>query len=853
MAFGLVFAASGCTSENAAGSTGALALDLELGDGVLVDIVTWRVTREGMPPMAGEVDTSAPGSTASLEVFGLPPGDGYTITMEATSRDGETACAGDAGFAIDSGEVTEVAVMLYCKRGPTFGGIRVDGSLNVCAELVKAVVSPLTTSVGQDIDLLAEVVDAEGDAVKLSWSAGVGTIADSSAAATTYRCEQPGDDDVRIVVSDDGFAHCMSDWTVRVACVPTDDRCASVSCPDLGICAVSECDEETGQCESRSAPDGTDCTAENPPLAECQAGVCSALGCASDQDCDDGNACTANFCDLGTGICNNIPKSEGERCMLVGVPFAVCMAGACTESACTEDAQCDPVTQCTVRGVCDLQTGACGPPVPVENGEPCVRGANDPGVCIDGFCGCADDSVCPEATACRSAGICELESGLCRFGPPVNQGGACDYRGRGPESGRCADGFCRAACTANPCRDRGLPCVRDVCDPMDGSCDPMNRLPGTICTLDDAPGRCDGNGTCEVSLCAGVNCPAGPCVTGTCDPADGQCIYTKDPPGTVCFADGSFGVCDEMGACVPPRCETDEPIAKAITVACTNSVTISQSPLPFTLEVTLLEPIEGGSEFDVAFSGSGVFPQFFLNAAQGVVNGGVDEAILDEFVATVQVRSGATGPDVALGPDVDALTPGPTRFCNFPTDQICANDAECLGGVCNPPVTLVDIPTSADCAVGGVCDQLGRKGSQCDVNGFCVTGDLVVPFETSAPTSYSAEPSGQVLFGWADQGVPGLVVCPAPAPSCQNVWMPDGCYDIPNATYGDPAAPLGIRVNVDNALFVPIQCAMADWGGLCASGEGCVVDADCGTPPCTRTADVACPTPDSSLIGCPIN
>ena len=85
--------------------------------------------------------------------------------------------------------------------------------------------------------------------------------------------------------------------------------------------------------------------------------------------------------------------------------------------------------------------------------------------------------------------------------------------------------------------------------------------------------------------------------------------------------------------------------------------------------------------------------------------------------------------------------------------------------------------------------------------------------------------------------------------------MPDGCYDLPASVFSDPLATpgSGIRVNVAGALFVAIQCAGATAGGICASGEGCIVDADCAAAPCTLTTDVVCPTPDADLISCPIN
>ena len=178
--------------------------------------------------------------------------------------------------------------------------------------------------------------------------------------------------------------------------------------------------------------------------------------------------------------------------------------------------------------------------------------------------------------------------------------------------------------------------------------------------------------------------------------------------------------------------------------------------------------------------------------------------------------------------------------------------ASALAASVTRPVNLATLPNSTDCTPGGVCDNLGKLASQCTPNGFCITGDLVIEFAESAPTTYTAAASGSVLFGWADQGVPGLTLCPAAAPACQAAFMPDGCYDLPTAVFAAPTAPIGIRVNA-SGLFVPIQCAGGTAGGICASGEGCIVDADCATAPCTITTDVICPTPDSGLISCPIN
>ena len=56
---------------------------------------------------------------------------------------------------------------------------------------------------------------------------------------------------------------------------------------------------------------------------------------------------------------------------------------------------------------------------------------------------------------------------------------------------------------------------------------------------------------------------------------------------------------------------------------------------------------------------------------------------------------------------------------------------------------LVEIPHSADCAPGGVCDSAG-KSDQRESNGFCVTGELKLPLEKQGGI-FLADNFGDVL------------------------------------------------------------------------------------------------------------
>lgn len=221
VSFFAVFAAAGCSTnsgETGTDATGSATLSLEAADGIEIDSVDFEITGGDMEPMSGSIDTSAPGATASVEVFGLAPGDGYTVTMTATSNDSETSCEGSEDFSVEAGVATDVMVVLSCKRPPSLGAVRANGKLNVCTQLAKTIVAPLATSVGATIDVSAQAIDAEGDDIEYQWTATAGSFGDASAAETTYTCDVEGNQSVRVTVSDDSFEYCEDSWTVAVTC-----------------------------------------------------------------------------------------------------------------------------------------------------------------------------------------------------------------------------------------------------------------------------------------------------------------------------------------------------------------------------------------------------------------------------------------------------------------------------------------------------------------------------------------------------------------------------------------------------------------------------------------------------------
>jgi len=215
---------AGCSGDSSAvPCTSALLIDLDVmtdvdDADVVISEVHWVITGNGMAPMMGTIDTSDPNATPSVEVFGLAPGN-YMIDLEATSEDGKTTCRGSATFDVVAGVATEVAVLLRCSTGQRFGAVRVNGELNICPELTKAVVAPLQTSIGNVITVRSQAEDAEDDPIEYSWTADSGTFANPSAPATFYTCEETGNDHLTISVTNHHSEYCVDSWTVDVTCV----------------------------------------------------------------------------------------------------------------------------------------------------------------------------------------------------------------------------------------------------------------------------------------------------------------------------------------------------------------------------------------------------------------------------------------------------------------------------------------------------------------------------------------------------------------------------------------------------------------------------------------------------------
>ena len=252
---------------------------------------------------------------------------------------------------------------------------------------------------------------------------------------------------------------------------------------------------------------------------------------------------------------------------------------------------------------------------------------------------------------------------------------------------------------------------------------------------------------------------------------------------TVSSLMGPLEGCANTGSIADP-----DPESKHITLACQNNLTEDTSLLDWELTVRPTQ-IESGEPFAADLDGVAVFDEAFLDAAQNLpdlIPGGVREVNLVDLNATVEVRLGATGPDVSL--EVDPIpykcSIGRTE-CDPANDVPGGGNTECQPeNDLNPCGRFIGLPTSDDCDPGGVCAELGKEG-QCSDNGFCITGDLLLELDGGLG-GYTADSEGEVLFGW---------------------WENGSIEERPKFT--DMTGPIGLRLGA-GPFPVALECVMRD-------------------------------------------
>ena len=200
--------------------TGSATIALQVAGGLTINTVTYSITGPAGFTKSGPIDVSH-STTVSTVIGGLPAGNGYSITLNATATDGVSSCLGSGTFNVTAGAVTAVSVVLDCHQAATTGSVSVNGALNVCPNIDGVSANPAEVLVGGSIALSATAHDADSGPSPLSyqWQATGGTISNATAQNPTFTCLTAGAASVTVTVSDgDPAASCAPSVTTQVTC-----------------------------------------------------------------------------------------------------------------------------------------------------------------------------------------------------------------------------------------------------------------------------------------------------------------------------------------------------------------------------------------------------------------------------------------------------------------------------------------------------------------------------------------------------------------------------------------------------------------------------------------------------------
>ena len=451
---------------------------------------------------------------------------------------------------------------------------------------------------------------------------------------------------------------------------------------------------------------------------------------------DDGNPCTSDTCDQGTGQVHHDPLPSG--------------------ASCANGDLCDGAEICDGAGSCQA-----GTPLPVDDGNPCTTDACDPTSGVS-HTPVAAGTDCSDVNACNGAEICNA-GGACQAGTPPNldDGDACTADSCGPQTGvvhapltgtACDDGnvctqtdTCQAGtctgsnpvtCTASDqCHDAG------TCNPAKGACTNPAKPNGSSC--DDANG-CTQTDTCQSGACTSSNpvvCTASDqCHTaGTCEPGTGTCSNPPKAEGASCN-DGD--ACTQTDTCNAGSCTGGSPVACAALDQCHDAGTCA----PATGTCSNPPKSEGASCND------GSACTVAETCTAGACGGGTPVAIDDGNPCTADSCSplgGVIHTPVAAGTacdDADLCNGGETcggaGSCEPGTPVAIDDDNVCTVDTCDPNTGVSHAPVAAGtgCADSTVCNGSGT----CDATGTCQAGTPLAVDDGNVCTADACDPIGGV-------------------------------------------------------------------------------------------------------------
>ncbi len=332
-----------------------------------------------------------------------------------------------------------------------------------------------------------------------------------------------------------GIARCKSE-----KCVPG----TALDCNDGNPCTKDSCDlakgckhaAHTGACD-----DGNLCTVGD----SCTSGSCEGQALT----CNDDNVCTLNNCEIAKG-CVYSPLGGSKACN-DGNPCTLsdtCQSGACVGKAKT----CDDSKPCSID-TCDKTSGclhdfATTEGTACDDGNACTLGDT----CNNGACSSGALITCGDGNQCTDD-LCDKVSGICKYTlntKPCKPASAC------VDQAKCEQGVCKGEAKVGCCADfqqcsDSDACTSDICA-SGGRCE-YTLVSGIACS--------DGNKCTQGDKCSTGKCNSGasvgcddkkPCTIDYCLPDAGckHLLKVSGPCPDANLCDGTE-TCDKTGACQP--------------------------------------------------------------------------------------------------------------------------------------------------------------------------------------------------------------------------------------------------------------------------------------------------------------
>jgi hypothetical protein len=222
--FALLLALTACESKLTEGEAtprealdGSVSFALKLADGIEIEEVRYRITRDGGFESNGAISLLDEDNVFKALIT-LPSASAYSLELAADTVQGAT-CTGHARFDIWPDQKTAVNVLMRCPGMAELGTADLTGLFNVCPFIDTVLVQPDQVEVGETFGLMGEGHDQDSSGtLQYLWTATGGSLMNDKAATASLLCTAPGAISVRLTVSDGDLGCDVVSPVIEVTC-----------------------------------------------------------------------------------------------------------------------------------------------------------------------------------------------------------------------------------------------------------------------------------------------------------------------------------------------------------------------------------------------------------------------------------------------------------------------------------------------------------------------------------------------------------------------------------------------------------------------------------------------------------